>query len=566
MFGLSYLDLGVILLYVLVISYFAWRVKKQVSSTGDYFMGGRKGSKFMMIANALGAGTHTDQAIAVSGATYQIGLAGIWYQWIWLFATPFYWLLSPIYRRLRYITTGDFFEERFGYKLGAAYTLMGVLFFTINIGLILKGTGTAIEAVTQGALSTEVIVILLTIFFLVYGVFGGLSSALTINVIQGMFILVLSFLLIPFALNTAGGISEIKASLPEYMFSFVAPEEVTLFFIIMVIINGLIGIVVQPHHMAVGGAGKSEHNCRMGWTYGNFTKRLATLGWAFVGVFAAALYPGLENENRELAFGTAVFNLLPSGLVGLMIAAMAAAVLAACHNFMVGGSALFTRNFYKKFVNKDLDEKGELSIARFASIAIVVGGVTVALMIPSVVQGLKYLWMITAYFGIAFWMGLIWKKSNRYGVWASLVTTIIATIITGPYFSFGLGLAIEYQIAVYLPIGFLTFIIVSFFTKKEPEAKLNKFYTLLHTPVGEEYKLKEAGIDMMLEGLSEIDDEKESNIPLEERGHSLLVVDMLSLHKKFSFKRYSIDLKGFGLAVLFVLAIFALGLLSANLG
>ena len=71
---------------------------------------------------------------------------------------------------------------------------------------------------------------------------------------------------------------------------------------------------------------------------------------------------------------------------------------------------------------------------------------------------------------------------------------------------------------------------------------------------------------MMLEGLSEIDDEKESNIPLEERGHSLLVVDMLSLHKKFSFKRYSIDLKGFGLAILFVLAIFALGLWSANLG
>ena len=193
MFGLSYLDLTVISLYVLLITYFAWRVKKQVSSSGDYFMGGRKGSKFMMIANALGAGTHTDQAIAVSGATYQIGLAGIWYQWVWLFATPFYWLLSPIYRRLRYITTGDFFEERFGSKLGAAYTLMGVLYFTINIGLILKGTGTAIEAVTHGAISTEVIVILLTVFFLVYGVFGGLSSALTINVIQGMFILVFHF-------------------------------------------------------------------------------------------------------------------------------------------------------------------------------------------------------------------------------------------------------------------------------------------------------------------------------------------------------------------------------------
>lgn len=68
------------------------------------------------------------------------------------------------------------------------------------------------------------------------------------------------------------------------MFSFVAPKEVTLFFIVMVVFNGLVGVVVEPHHMAIGGAGKSELNCRTGWTYGNFVKRLATLGWAFIGV------------------------------------------------------------------------------------------------------------------------------------------------------------------------------------------------------------------------------------------------------------------------------------------
>jgi Na+/proline symporter len=320
--------------------------------------------------------------------------------------------------------------------------------------------------------------------------------------------------------------------------------------------------------MAVGGAGKSEHNCRMGWTYGNFTKRFATLGWAFVGVFAAALYPGLENENRELAFGTAVVNLLPSGLIGLMISAMAAAVLAACHNFMVGGSALFTRNLYRKFIDKNLSESKELVVARFASILIVIGGVIIAITIPSVVQGLKYLWMITAYFGIAFWMALMWRRSNRYGVWASLITTIIASFITGPYFSFGMGWAIEHQIAIYLPVGFLTFIFISLITKMEPKVQLDKFYTLLHTPVGEEYKLKEKGIEILLEGESEsTDDNKKSKlVNLEKEGHGLLIVDLLSLYKKFNFKRYSIDLKGFGIAVLFVMAIFLFGLLTASLG
>ena len=564
-FGLTILDLIVIFTYIAIIVYIGWWTKRKVQSSGDYFMGGRKGSKIMMIANAFGAGTHTDQAIAVSGATYQIGLAGIWYQWVWLFATPFYWIVAPIFRRVRYVTTGDFFEERYGAKLGVAYTVMGILFFMINLGLILKGTGTAIEAVTQGEISTAMVVVLLTIFFLAYSVFGGLVSALFVNLIQGMFILVLSFLLIPFALNAAGGMAEVKASLPEHMFSFVAPHEVTLFFIVAIIINGLVGIVVQPHHMAIGGAGSSEVSCRTGWTYGNFTKRFATLGWAFVGVFAASLFPGLENENRELAFGMAVSKLLPSGLIGLMVAAMAAAVLAACHNYMVGGSALFTRNIYSKIVKTKHEGNRELTVARISSVVIVLGGVTIALLIPNVVQGVKYLWLITSYFGIAFWGAVMWRRSNRYAVWASVIVTVFVTFLTGPYFPFGFQWAIEYQIAAYLPSGILTFILVSLLTKPEPEAMLNKFYALLHTPVGEEQKLKDAGIEMMLEGESH-SASKKTDESLEDQGHSLLVVDFLSLYKKFTFKKYRVDIKGFALAMLFVLIIFAIGLFMANLG
>ncbi len=239
------------------------------------------------------------------------------------------------------------------------------------LGLILKGTGTAIEAVTRGAIPSAVIVILITVFFLGYSVLGGLVSALTINYIQGFFILVLSFLLIPFALNAGGGITAIKAKLPEHMFSFIAPNEVTLIFILVVVINGLVGIVVQPHHMAIGGAGKSEKSCRSGWTYGTFTKRIVTLGWAFVGVFAAALYPGLTSSNRENAFGIMVANLLPSGLIGLMIASMVAAVLAVCHNYMVGGSAIITRNIYKKYFVRENEKINELKIARLSAIILV---------------------------------------------------------------------------------------------------------------------------------------------------------------------------------------------------
>jgi len=564
-FGLSYLDVAIIVLYMSVIVYLGLRAKNKVGGTGDYFMAGRKGSRLMMIANGFSGATHTDQAIGVAGATYEIGLGGIWYQWMYLFVTPFFWLLGPIYRRCRYLTTSDFFEERFGAKHGISYSVMGFLYYLMDTGLILKGTGTAIEAVTHNSISSSVVIIIVTIFFLAYSVIGGLRSALIINLVQGFFILILSFLLIPFAISAGGGITAIKAQLPEHMFSFVAPKEATLFFIIMMVLNGLVGIVVQPHHMALGGAGKSEKSCRTGWTYGTFTKRFATLGWAFVGVLAAALYPGLVNSNRESAFGLMVANLLPSGLLGLMVAAMMAAILGALHNYMVGGSAIITRNFYKKIFTKEIDSTKELKIARLSSVVLVVGGAILALLLPSVIEGLVILLHFLAFFGIGFWVALMWRKANRYGLWASLAVTILSTLYSGSYFSFGLGWSTAAQIALYLPLGFFTMIIVSLFTKSEPEENLNRFYALLHTPVGEEYKLKEKGIDIVFEGES-ISASSDKNETLEENGHSLLLVDLLSLHKNFSFKKYRVDIVGFLWALLFVLAIFGFALFVAGIG
>jgi Na+/proline symporter len=564
MFGLSFWDISVVVVYVFAILWLGWHAKKKVRSTGDYFMGNRRGNKIMMIANAIGAGTHTNQAVLVAGATYEIGLAGVWYQWFFIFATPFFWLIAPIYRRLRYITMADFFAKRYGSRMGVLYAFMGLLFFTLNIGLLLKGTSTVLESITGGQLSTLVIVLGLTTFFLAYSVIGGLVSALRVNVLQGFFVVILSFLLIPFAINAGGGITEIKSSLPEQMFSFIAPKEVTLFFIVMVVLNGLVGVVVEPHHMAIGGSGKSEINCRTGWTYGNFVKRLATLGWAFIGVFAAALYPGLDHANREQAFGLAVSNLLPVGLLGLMISAMIAMVLGASHNFMVGGSALFTRNVYQKFFQKDSSDSNSLKIGRIASLIIVVGGVTIAITLSSVLEGIKFLWQITSFFGLSFWLGVVWKKANRYGAAASILIMSSIAIISGPWI---LNIPFEYQIALYLPAGFIAIVVTSLLTKSEPEENLKEFFALLHTPVGEEYKLKQQNINIMLEGesqASKISDEQKDS--LENNGHSLLIVDFLSLVKKFNYKNYRIDMLGFGLAILFVLGILLLGFFAASIG
>ncbi|MCG8373149.1 MAG: hypothetical protein MI700_06430, partial [Balneolales bacterium] len=366
--------------------------------------------------------------------------------------------------------------------------------------------------------------------------------------------LLLSFLLIPFALDYVGGIGVVHETLPEEWFNLVANEEVTLFFIVMAVINGLVGVVVQPHHMAINGSGKTEISCRSGWTYGIFIKRFATLGWAFSGIFIAVVFPQImdaDASEREMAFGLAIVELLPSGFVGVMIAAMVAAVVAACNNFMVNGSALFTRNFYQRFLNSGAEEAHYLNVARFSSFFVVIVGVGVALYIPTVIEGLFLLWKIMAFLGIAFWMAVFRKRANRYGAWSSMLITAILAFTTD-----AMGWTFPQQIALYLPIGFLTMITVSYFTPKEDDAIINRFYSLLNTPVGQEERLEKAGITSQDFEIPSSEKRKEKietpplldHTPALATGEGLMLVDLLSLKKSFSLKNYRVDLKGFGIS------------------
>jgi Na+/proline symporter len=561
MFGVTTIDLVVIALYLLGITYIGLRSSRGVKDSGDFFMGGRRFGKLSMMAKAFGVGTRVDHVVAVTGASYEVGLSGVWYQWLYIFSTPFYWMIGPIYRRLRYVTTGDFFEERYGSAAGMAYTLGALLFLAVEIGMMLRGTATTVEALTRGAMSADAIILIATLAFVGYSSIGGLVAAVSTKVLQGLLILVLSLLLVPFALTRVGGFSELHAKLPTFMFDLFSSVEITPSVILMMTINALVGVIAMPHHMAICGAGKSEANCRTGLTYGNIVKRFATLAWAFTGVMGAALFPGLIAGHREQALGMLIQQLLPAGLVGLMIAAMLASLMAMCDAYMVDGAALYTRNVYKKLAKHPTADMALLRIGRVSSIVIAACGVVFAFLLADVLTGLTIIWKITAFFGIPFWLAVFWKRGNRYGLWASLLVTSLVAVATQMA-----GWSLANQIAAYLPSGIVAFVGVSLLTPPESAEKLHDFYMLLHTPVGEEHKLKEMGVRMVLEGQSVSSANATPGIPLEEQGHSLLMVDLLSVFKKFSFRRYRVDILGFLAATLLIFLIIAATILFAKVG
>jgi len=82
MLEISFLDWIVLIIYFIGITALGVWTYKKIKSSADFFMANRGFGKILMIAQAFGVGTHTDQPISVAGASYTTGLAGIWYQWL----------------------------------------------------------------------------------------------------------------------------------------------------------------------------------------------------------------------------------------------------------------------------------------------------------------------------------------------------------------------------------------------------------------------------------------------------------------------------------------------------
>src|ERR1041385_5036264 len=139
---ISRIDIAVIVVYLLATLGVGVYQALKIRSTGDYYAGGRKFNKFYLMMHALGTATHADEPVSVIGGAYEKGISGIWYTYLYLPLTPIFWLLAPYIRRTRFVTMADFFRARYDDSLATLYAVMGVLKFSVAIGVVLKGTAT----------------------------------------------------------------------------------------------------------------------------------------------------------------------------------------------------------------------------------------------------------------------------------------------------------------------------------------------------------------------------------------------------------------------------------------
>lgn len=506
--SLHWFDGLVVIIYLLGVTILGIWSGRRIKRSQDFFMPRRFG-KWMMMMHAFGTGTASDQAVTVASATARNGVSGIWFQWFWLLMTPFYWLIAPIMRRFRATTTADVYELRYGRSFAMLFAVVGIASMVTKLGLMMKGAGALIESGTGGLVDANIAIVLTTILFVAYGMAGGLAAAIITDFVQGIMTLLFSFILLPFILNAVGGLEGVRTILePNHAekLSLVAPGKIGIFWIVMMSIQVIVGIVAFPSAMGNCAAGKTENEGRVGYMCGTFIKRVCTVAWCLTGIAALAYYQkqgiGLDEISADNVYGDVAYRFLPIGVLGVFIASLLAAIMSSCDSFMIAASALFTENIYRT-KRPGCSQKHYLWVGRFAALVIVVLGMLFAFWLPNVIAGLMIWLKIAPMMGVAFWLGLLWRGCTTIGAWSSTIFGFAAWWLLEQSFFIewvkGLSLAeplrLLYtengEVGIYEPWGIVFYlsaataagVLVSLFTRPMPKERLDRFYQLTRTPI-----------------------------------------------------------------------------------
>jgi len=497
--GLHYAIWIVLVLYFAGMLLMGWWSKRGTHSQEGYLLGNRQFGVSMMIMHAFGAGTHPGNVAGVMSAAIVSGASSIWVSWMWLFGTPFYWLIAPVIRRMRCLTMADYFEERFGKAASVLYIIVAAVGMIVFLSGVLLATTRTVQGM-MGKSATEDseiwffgILFVSTAVFIIYSYWGGIIAAIRTDMIQGLMIIALSFIAIPAALRLqeVGGISGTLSTLNAHNREFLSlfdPKSFSLLTVLLLSINAPLTALAFPHLMSVCAAGKTEWEGRVGFTYGNILKRVCTIGWCVLGLcwLVYLLNTGSEIQ-QDAAFGNSIRHLLPPVLQGVMLACVMAAAMSSGDAVQVTVAGLFSQNIYRVFINPKADESQLVHVTRIIGVLIALLSLVGAiLMRHSLVKAILDYFNILSLVGISTAMGLLWRRMNTAGMISSTTLASASYIVT----RYILECSRDITIGIPILVGVIAGVIASLLTKPPKTEVIEKFFKKIYVPIGAEKDLE----------------------------------------------------------------------------
>jgi SSS family solute:Na+ symporter len=452
---LATIDIVVIALYAVGIfglaQYVSREKKGHEKDTSDYFLASKNLPWWAIGASLIAANISAEQIVGMSGSGYAIGLAIASYEWMaaatLLIVGKFF---LPIFLKNEIYTMPQFLRRRFGTVLPILMAVFWLaLYVFVNLTSIIWLGSIAVTKVA--GIDQNVALVILGAFALLYQLRGGLKAVALTDIVQ-VTLLVLGGLVVAWlTLDKIGGGAGVVAGFSKLLNAH--PDHFH-----MILKKG------DPHYVdlpglsvLIGGmwianlsywgfnqyiiqralAAKSLPEAQKGVLFAAFLKLLMPLIIVLPGIAAVMLAPNLAKPDE--AYPT-MMRLLPSGLLGLVFAALIAAIIASTASKINSIATIFTLDLYARFrgdrtraedaEGKQAEERHLVLVGRITAIvAILIAIVMARPLVGASEQAFQFIQEFTGFFTpgitVIFLLGLFWKRANEAGAFTAAVASVV---------------------------------------------------------------------------------------------------------------------------------------------
>ena len=484
--------------FILLLGVVGMSMRQKEEDTADYFLAGRNASWLVIGASIFASNIGSEHLVGLSGSGAQSGMALAHWElqsWIilllgWVFV-PFYWS-SKVY------TMPEFLERRYN---SASRTFLSVIslvsYVLTKVAVTVYAGGIAFKTILGidsiwGIDFFWISALGLVIITGIYTVLGGMKAIMWTSVLQTPVLIIGSVVILVVGLDQVGGWSEVERINDANLHLIRSASDVDFPWPGIIFGSFIIGFwywctdqyIVQRVLSA-----KGIKEARRGTMFAGYLKLLPVFIFLFPGMIAVALKEkGIINyASADQAFPTLVAELLPSGVKGIVIGGLVAALMSSLASLFNSSATLFTIDFYKKF-KPESSEKHLLKVGRLATIVIVILGI---LWIPvmSLIADVLYEYLQSVQSLIApgiaavFLLGLVSRRITPAAGYAGLVSGFVLGMIRLVMLPFKDSMAntsfawivemnwLYYCILLFVLVTVIM-IVVSMFTKAASEEKL----------------------------------------------------------------------------------------------
>src|SRR6266403_1761054 len=438
--NLATVDLVIIGVYFAIVFGIGMYFARKERTSEDYFLAGRDIGWFFIGASLFVSNISTEHFIGLSGSGASSGLAVGHFEWLaCLILLILGWVFVPFYLRTNVFTMPEFLERRFNRQCAvylAAISIIAYIFTKISVQLY--AASVVLERVAGWSLwKTAVVLVIATG---IYTVAGGLAAVIYTDTVQTLILITGAVALTIIGLTRVGGLEHLRTMVPPDYFHMIKPSSDPNFPWTGIFFGApILGIwywctdqvIVQRVLSA-----RDEGHAKAGTIFAGFLKILPVFMLVLPGIIAFALYPDMfhigangQVLNGDIAYPTLIINLLPTGLVGLMIAALLAALMGAMSSVFNSASTLVTLDFYKK-IKPDATELQLVGFGRVMTGFMVILGLAWVPFIHLISSQLYiYLQSVQGYISppiaACFILGILWPRLNSQGAIRSLLTGFV---------------------------------------------------------------------------------------------------------------------------------------------